>query len=44
MMSSISPSEEQTGSKAKKRWKSLYNERMASLRAEGHIGGGWRYK
>ena len=35
MMSSISPSEEQTGSKAKKNWKSLYDERMASLRIEG---------
>ena len=31
MMSSISPSEEQTGSKAKKSWKSLYDERMAPL-------------
>ena len=35
MMSSISPSEEQTGSKAKKSWKSLYDERKASLRTEG---------
>ena len=35
MMSSISPSEEQTGSKAKKIWKSLYDERMASLQTEG---------
>ena len=37
MMSSISPSEEQPGSKAKKKksWKSLYDERMASLRTEG---------
>ena len=35
MMSSISPSEEQTGTKAKKSWKSLYDERMASLRTEG---------
>ena len=35
MMSSISPSKEQTGSKAKKIWKSLYDERMASLRTEG---------
>ena len=35
MMSSISPSEEQTGSKAKKSWKSLYDERMASPRTEG---------
>ena len=34
-MSSISPSEEQPGSKAKKSWKSLYDERMASLRTEG---------
>ena len=34
MMSSISPSEERTGSKAKKSWKSLYDERMASLRTE----------
>ena len=31
MMSSISPSEEQPGSKAKKSWRSLYDERMASL-------------
>ena len=35
MMSSTSPSEEQTGSKAKKSWKSLYDERMASLQTEG---------
>ena len=35
MMSSISPSEEQPSSKAKKSWKSLYDERMASLRTEG---------
>ena len=35
MMSSISPSEEQTGSKAKKSWKSLYDERMVSLQTEG---------
>ena len=35
MMSSISPSEEQTDSKAKKSWKSLYDERMASLQTEG---------
>ena len=35
MMSSISPSEEQTGSKAKKSWKSLHDERMASLQTEG---------
>ena len=35
MMSSMTPSEEQTDSKAKKRWKSLYDERMASLQAEG---------
>ena len=35
MMSSISPSEEQTGSKAKKSWKSLYGERMASLPTVG---------
>ena len=35
MMSSISPSEEQTGSKAKKSWKSLYDEPMASLQTEG---------
>ena len=34
MMSSISLSEEQPGSKAKKSWKSLYDERMASLRTE----------
>ena len=31
MMSSISPGEEQASSKAKKSWKSLYDERMASL-------------
>ena len=35
MMSSMSPSEEQTVSKAKKSWKSLYDELMASLQAEG---------
>ena len=35
MMSSISPSEEQTSSKAKKSWKSLYDELMASLQTEG---------
>ena len=35
MMSSISPSEKQPGSKAKKSWKSLHDERMASLRTEG---------
>ena len=35
MMSSTSPNEEQTGSKAKKSWKTLYDERMASLRTEG---------
>ena len=35
MMSSISPSEEQTVSKAKKNWKSSYDERMASLQTEG---------
>ena len=35
LMSSISPGEEQTGSKVKKSWKSLYDERMASLRTEG---------
>ena len=35
MMSSISPSEKQTGSKAKKSWESFYDERMASLRTEG---------
>ena len=35
MMSSISPSEEQLGSKAKKSWKSLYDERTALLRTEG---------
>ena len=35
MMSSISPSEEQTGSQAKNSWKSLYDERMASLQTEG---------
>ena len=34
-MSSISPSEEQTGLKAKKSWKSLYDERMVSLQTEG---------
>ena len=35
MMSRISPSEEQPGSKAKKSWKSLYDERMASLPTVG---------
>ena len=35
MMSSISPGEEQTGSKAKKSWRSFYDERMASLQTEG---------
>ena len=35
MMSIISPSEEQPGSKAKKSWKSLCDERVASLRTEG---------
>ena len=35
MMSSISPSKEQTVSKAKKNWKFLYDERMASLQTEG---------
>ena len=35
MMSSISPSEEQTGSETKKSWTSLHDERMASLRTEG---------
>ena len=35
IMSSISPSEEQTDSKAKKSWNSLYDEHMASLRTEG---------
>ena len=39
MMSSISPSEEQRGSKAKKCWKSLYDERMSSLRTEGLSSG-----
>ena len=39
LMSSISPSEEQPGSKAKKSWKSLYDERMASLRTEGLSSG-----
>ena len=35
MISSISPRDEQTSSKAKKSWKSLYDERMASLQTEG---------
>ena len=35
MISSISPREEQTSSKAKKSWKSLYDERMVSLQTEG---------
>ena len=39
MMSSISSSEEQPGSKAKKSWNSLYDERMASLRTEGLSSG-----
>ena len=34
MMSSRSPSEEQASSKAKKNWKSLFVERMASLQTE----------
>ena len=34
IMSSKSPNEEQTGSKAKKSWKTLYDERMASLQTE----------
>ena len=34
MMSSISPNEEQTSSKVKKSWKSLYDERMASLQTQ----------
>ena len=39
MMSSISPSEDQTGSKAKFRLKSLYDERMASLQTDGLSSG-----
>ena len=35
MMSSMSPGEEQTFSKAKKSWKSLYDERVTSLQAGG---------
>ena len=35
MMSSMSPGKEQTFSKAKKSWKSLYDERMASLPTVG---------
>ena len=35
MMSSMSPGEEQTFSKAKKSWKSLYDERVTSLQARG---------
>ena len=35
MMSSMSPGEEQTFSKAKKSWRSLYDERMTSLQAGG---------
>ena len=35
MMSSMSPGEEQTFSKAKKIWKSLYDERVTSLQAGG---------
>ena len=34
-MSSISPRKEETSSKAKKSWKSLYDERMGSLQTEG---------
>ena len=34
MLSSIDPSEEQTGSKAKKSWKFLYAKRMASLQTQ----------
>ena len=39
MMSNISPSEEQPGSKAKKSWMPLYDERMASLQTEGLSSG-----
>ena len=35
MMSSISPSEEQPNSKAKKNWTILYDERITSLRTDG---------
>ena len=35
VMSSINPRKEPTNSKAKKSWKSLYDERMASLQIEG---------
>ena len=35
MLSSISPSKEQTGSKVKKSWKYLYDERTRSLQTEG---------
>ena len=35
MISSMSPGEEQTFSKAKKSWKSLYDERVTSLQAGG---------
>ena len=35
MMSSMSPGEEQTFSKAKKSWKSLYDERVTSLQSGG---------
>ena len=35
MMSSISPGEEQPNSKAKKSWKTLYDECITSLRIEG---------
>ena len=39
MMSIISPSEEQTGLKSKKSWKSLYDKRMAPLQTEGLSAG-----
>ena len=35
MMSSISPSEEQRGLNAKKSWKPLYDERVASIQTDG---------
>ena len=37
IMSSKSPSEEQRGSNAKKSWKSLYDERMASLKLKVYL-------
>ena len=42
MMSSISPREEQPSSKAKRSFKTMYDERLASLRADG-LSSGYDY-